>query len=53
VEVLAKMSRRTVARSILEGGIAAEIQLVYEIVKTNDLTLSEDGTTHKHINYES
>ncbi|KAF8221737.1 hypothetical protein L208DRAFT_1529652 [Tricholoma matsutake] len=53
VEVSAKMSRRTVARAILEGGIAAEIQLAYEIVKTNDLTLTGDGTTHKHINYES
>ncbi|KAF8223650.1 hypothetical protein L208DRAFT_1516295 [Tricholoma matsutake] len=53
VEVSAKMSRRTVATAILEGGIAAEIQLAYEIVKTNDLTLSGDGTTHKHINYES
>jgi hypothetical protein len=53
VEVSAKMSRRTVARAVLEGGIAAEIQLAYEIVKTSDLTLSGDGTTHKHINYES
>ncbi|KAF8224288.1 hypothetical protein L208DRAFT_1381139 [Tricholoma matsutake] len=53
VEISAKMSRRTVSRAILEGGIGAEIQLAYEIVKTNDLTLSGDGTTHKHINYES
>jgi hypothetical protein len=30
------MSRRTVGRSILEGGIAAQVQLGYEIEKTKD-----------------
>jgi len=47
------MSKRTVARSILEGGIMADIQLGHEISKVDSLTVSSDGTTHKHVNFES
>jgi hypothetical protein len=48
-----KMSKRTVAWSILEGGVMADIQLGHEISKTDGLTVSSDGTTHKNVNYES
>lgn len=47
------MSGRTVARSILEGGIMADIQMGHEISKSEGLTVSGDGTTHKNIGYES
>jgi hypothetical protein len=33
VTVQGKMSRRTVSRAILEGGIAAQIQLDYELTQ--------------------
>lgn len=46
------MSGRTVARSILEGGIMADMQMGYEITKTKALTVSGDGTTHKKVGYE-
>ena len=48
-----KMSKGTVAQSILEGGVMANIQLGHEISKTDSLTVSSDGTTHKNVNYES
>jgi hypothetical protein len=46
------MSGRTVARSILEGGIMADMQIGYEMSKTKGLTVSGDGTTHKNVGYE-
>ncbi|KAF7972903.1 hypothetical protein HWV62_16626 [Athelia sp. TMB] len=70
ITVTGKVSRRTVGRSILEGGVAAEVQLAHEIKHTESelnainqsldltsvmlgLTASSDGTSEKHINYES
>ena len=53
VEVTGKMSWRSVSQSILEGGVAAELQLVHEITNATDLTVSGDGTTHKHVNFQS
>jgi hypothetical protein len=47
------MSGRTVAWSILEGGIMADIQLGHEIANASGLTISGDGTTHKNVGYES
>ena len=47
------MSERTVAHSILEGGIMADIQMGHEISKSDGLTVSGDGTTHKNVGYES
>jgi len=52
ITVKGKMSRRTVSRSILEGGIAAKIQLGYEVTQAKGFTGSGDGTSNKHINYE-
>ncbi|KAH7918783.1 hypothetical protein BV22DRAFT_1051507 [Leucogyrophana mollusca] len=42
-----------VGRIALEGGEAADIQAVDEIVGSKGITLSGDGTTHKNANYES
>jgi hypothetical protein len=73
VEIKGHISMRSVGRIVLEGGVAAKLQLVHEIENTQSvyvynrvkfnmansdvhikgLTLSGDGTTHKHINYES
>ncbi|GBE77601.1 hypothetical protein SCP_0104810 [Sparassis crispa] len=47
------MSAKTVRRAVFEGGIAAEIQLGYEISQAKSFTLSGDGTSHRHTNYES
>ncbi|KDQ11676.1 hypothetical protein BOTBODRAFT_113985 [Botryobasidium botryosum FD-172 SS1] len=47
------ISRRSVGRINREGGVAAGIQVGYEFNKANACTLSNDGTTNKHINYES
>ncbi|KAG2337689.1 hypothetical protein BDR05DRAFT_1004857 [Suillus weaverae] len=46
------MSRRTVSRALIEGGVATSIQLGHEISQANGLTISGDGTTHKNVNYE-
>jgi len=48
-----KISRRTVGRAVLEGGVMSDLQLVQEMLKTEGLTMSSDGTTHKHVNFES
>ena len=40
VTVQGKMSRRTVGRAILEGGVAAQIQLGYELTQTNGKCLT-------------
>jgi hypothetical protein len=47
------MSGRTVAQSVLEGGVMADIQIGHKISKTSGLTISGDGTTHKNVGYES
>lgn len=48
-----RISRRTVGRAVLEGGVMSDLQLAQEILKTEGLTMSSDGTTHKHVNFES
>ncbi|KAJ6483549.1 hypothetical protein C8R47DRAFT_1048987 [Mycena vitilis] len=47
------MSRRTVSRSILEGGIAARMQLTHELSSNEGVTISADSTSHRGNNYES
>ncbi|KAJ7318600.1 hypothetical protein DFH08DRAFT_623914, partial [Mycena albidolilacea] len=49
VKVDRQMSWCTVSRAILEGGVAASMQMVYEIA----LTISADSTSHRGNNYES
>jgi hypothetical protein len=48
VTVEEKMSRHTVARAIKEGGVAAKMQLAYELAEADSFTASSDATTHKH-----
>ncbi|KAI5895940.1 uncharacterized protein SCHCODRAFT_02492628 [Schizophyllum commune H4-8] len=47
------MSARTVARIIAEGGIAAKIQLGYEMVTNTSITASGDSTSHRRQEYDS
>ncbi|KAF8871601.1 hypothetical protein BD779DRAFT_1453746, partial [Infundibulicybe gibba] len=53
IAVTGGISTRSVGRLTLEGGVAAKLQLVHKIENAASLTLSGDGTMHKHINYES
>ncbi|RDB17366.1 hypothetical protein Hypma_001834 [Hypsizygus marmoreus] len=53
MEVDRTMSERTVQRAILESGVAAEIQLGYEMAKSDKISYSSDSTSHRHIEYES
>ena len=53
VSVDAEMSSRTVGRAIIEGGVAAEMQLGYEIAMATDIGIGMDGTTERHINVEA
>ncbi|KAJ7125578.1 hypothetical protein C8R43DRAFT_1090413 [Mycena crocata] len=48
-----KMSRRTVQRLLIEGGVAARIQLAYEMAQADGLTASGDATSLRAENYES
>ena len=51
--VKGKMSCRTVSRAILEGGIAAKIQLGHEVTQAKGFTGSGDGTSNRHVNFEA
>ena len=72
ITVTDNMSPRMVGQIILEGRIAAKMQLVHEIMNTecksiqelnyftsltrnviSAITLSGNGTTHKHVTHES
>ncbi|TEB22546.1 glutamic acid-rich protein [Coprinellus micaceus] len=53
MDVVGNVSCSSVARFIREGGIAAKIQVGYEISEADTFTLSGDGTTHRAINYNS
>ncbi|KDQ12824.1 hypothetical protein BOTBODRAFT_176235 [Botryobasidium botryosum FD-172 SS1] len=47
------IDRRSVSRIALEGLVAADMQSVWEVHNAEAVTLSNDGTTNKHLNYES
>ncbi|KAJ7430216.1 hypothetical protein B0H11DRAFT_1676382, partial [Mycena galericulata] len=47
------MSRRTVGRAILEGGIAAKMQATFELGLNQGVTISQDSTSNRGINIES
>ncbi|PCH34814.1 hypothetical protein WOLCODRAFT_19599 [Wolfiporia cocos MD-104 SS10] len=53
VPVEGSLSKCSVGRIKLEGYVASKIQIVDDISQAEGITLSGDGTTHKHINYES
>ena len=48
-----KVSSRTVAQAVLEGGVMSDLQLAKEMSDTGGFTMSSDGTTHRHVNFES
>ncbi|CAA7263684.1 unnamed protein product [Cyclocybe aegerita] len=52
VKIDKKMSQWTAHCTVLELGVAADIQLVYEILQSQKITYSSDSTSHKHIEYE-
>ncbi|KAF8952975.1 hypothetical protein BDZ97DRAFT_1744367, partial [Flammula alnicola] len=52
IEIPHNVSRRSAHRFVVEKGVAADIQLVYEILKAGKITYSSDSTSHKHIEYE-
>ncbi|KAH9946519.1 hypothetical protein B0H21DRAFT_693524, partial [Amylocystis lapponica] len=52
-QIQGKFDKRTVARINLEGGIASEMQIAHEMENSASITLSGDGTTHRHTNYEA
>ncbi|KAH8809703.1 hypothetical protein DL96DRAFT_1426901, partial [Flagelloscypha sp. PMI_526] len=47
-----RMSPDTVRRAITEGGIASTVQLGREMAGVPSLTMSVDGTSHKHQEFE-
>ncbi|KAJ7712828.1 hypothetical protein DFH07DRAFT_763363, partial [Mycena maculata] len=47
------MSRRTVRRAVLEGLVASQVQLGAEMKYTEDITMSSDSTSRRHLNYQS
>ncbi|KAJ7432948.1 hypothetical protein FB451DRAFT_1065022, partial [Mycena latifolia] len=47
------MSRRTVGRAILEGGVASRMQVVHELSLNEGFTISADNTSHRGNNYEA
>ncbi|KAI5885906.1 uncharacterized protein SCHCODRAFT_02753181 [Schizophyllum commune H4-8] len=53
LNAIPRMSARTVSRIIAEGGIAAKIQLGYEIMRNTSLTASGDSTSHRRQEYDS
>ncbi|KAF9233996.1 hypothetical protein BU15DRAFT_53177, partial [Melanogaster broomeanus] len=48
-----RVSQRSIGRIVKEGGVAADVQLVDEVLQAQGITFSSDGTTHKNINYQS
>ena len=53
ISVRGNVSRRTVSRVILEGYVAAKIQLGFEMDKADSMTFGADGTMHRDINYNA
>ncbi|EIW73849.1 hypothetical protein CONPUDRAFT_78464, partial [Coniophora puteana RWD-64-598 SS2] len=47
------VSQRTVSRTLLEGGIASQIQVAAEMEQATAITISSDDTSHRNINYSS
>ncbi|EGO02626.1 hypothetical protein SERLA73DRAFT_150301 [Serpula lacrymans var. lacrymans S7.3] len=43
----------TVGKARSEGGVAAKVQFAHKMAQTENLTVSTDGTSHRHVNYGS
>ncbi|KAJ7892116.1 hypothetical protein B0H14DRAFT_3428199 [Mycena olivaceomarginata] len=53
ITLVGNLTARGVGRIVKEGGVLAELQIVDELQQTNSATLSGDGTSHKHVQFES
>ncbi|CAA7270142.1 unnamed protein product [Cyclocybe aegerita] len=53
IHVCNAISERTVGRIIKEGGVAAKLQMVHEIEREKGFTVSGDGTTIRHLNFDA
>ncbi|KAE9401716.1 hypothetical protein BT96DRAFT_817577 [Gymnopus androsaceus JB14] len=53
VDVEGEASLQSFGRIVKEGGVIAELQLIYEEREATSATFSSDGTSHKNIQYES
>ncbi|KAJ7093409.1 hypothetical protein B0H15DRAFT_905275 [Mycena belliarum] len=53
VDLAGSLSARSVARIVKEGGVASQLQLASEIKGTQSMTISGDGTSHRHLQFES
>ncbi|PCH39157.1 hypothetical protein WOLCODRAFT_21365 [Wolfiporia cocos MD-104 SS10] len=47
------LSKHSIGRIMLEGYVASKMQVVEDVSEAEGIMISGDGTTHKHINYES
>ncbi|KAJ7659487.1 hypothetical protein B0H17DRAFT_1145303 [Mycena rosella] len=47
------ISTRSAGRIVIEGGVAAQLQIVDAVKNTDHFTGAGDGTSHKHLNYET
>jgi hypothetical protein len=48
VTVEERISHNTVARAVAERGVAAKMQMAYQLAEADSFTASSDATTHKH-----
>ncbi|KAJ7082010.1 hypothetical protein B0H15DRAFT_765510, partial [Mycena belliarum] len=53
MKVNRSMSRRTVSRSMLEGGVASDMQIVFESTQNKGITISADSTSNRGVNFEA
>ncbi|KAJ7213194.1 hypothetical protein GGX14DRAFT_519404 [Mycena pura] len=53
VHINREMSRRTVGRAIEEGGVAAKMQIAYELSLNEGVTISADSTSNRGLNIEA
>ncbi|KAJ7662048.1 hypothetical protein DFH06DRAFT_987532 [Mycena polygramma] len=53
IKIKDDISTRSAGRIVLEGGVAAHLQIVDAVKNVDHFTASGDGTSHKHLNYEA
>ncbi|KAJ7093335.1 hypothetical protein B0H15DRAFT_776748, partial [Mycena belliarum] len=53
IHVTRSMSRRTVGRTVDEGGVATKVQAIFELSQSPGVTVSADSTSNRGINIES
>ncbi|KAJ7939739.1 hypothetical protein B0H13DRAFT_2300440 [Mycena leptocephala] len=53
IQIMDNISTRSEGRIVLEGGVAALLKIVDAVKDADHPIASGDGTSHKHLNYES